>query len=545
MSSTSSPPDRDWVPFLVLALAALLAHGLSLRADFYMDDRPHILLNERVQTELDAPQGFKSRHLTYAIWRGVHLAFGENPVAYHAVNLLLHVGVVLLFLPVARRFLRLNTALTESRQASLAFWGTLFFAVHPLVSEPVNYAAQTSILLMTGLATLATYGFLRWHESRRTGFLVLTALAVLLASHAKEPGIFHALIPLFFLGALFVNWRDLKQRLAADGRLRLGLLGVGGILATIFATSWMINAWMRLSDFDRFTNHALTQARVLFAYLGRVLFPVQLSSDHHIPWSTSWGDVPALIGLLLVVGGALALLYYSLRHRSWLAALLGMGLFHLFIRFAYPVDELMVEYRLYPAMPWFGIALALGITQLLAWRPGGISPRWETAVLGGLAALGIVLSANRARVWGNEDRLVLDVIRQYPDNLRAWGIHLSHLAACGDYEQLLRFKKLPQEVAMKLISPEGRNWDRQFSGEKTYVNYITCQYPLIMGLVHTGELEEALRRTDILLVDVLKKAPTKNHVSVFTVALAKLLCHTARGESDEVEKDDRENPNTL
>jgi hypothetical protein len=286
-----------------------------------------------------------------------------------------------------------------------------------------------------------------------------------------------------------------------------------------------------MSDLERFSHHALTQARVLFGYLWRVFLPLQLSSDHHIPWTTSWADVPAVLGLVVVVAGGLALLYLALSKRSWWAAVGGIALFHLVARFGHPVDELMVEYRMYPSMPWIALLLALGVTQLLDGYKRTELPWLRPAVLTTLVGGCIALSAMRSWTWGDEDRLVRDVIRHYPHNLRAWSIHLSHLAERGEFERLSEMRNVPQQIAMSLIPPRsGKPAVRQFTGEKTYKNYVACQYPLIKALVHTGQVDEAVRRADILLVDVLTKSPTKNHKSVFTALLAKLICHAAKGE---------------
>ncbi len=213
-----------------------------------------------------------------------------------------------------------------------------------------------------------------------------------------------------------------------------------------------------------------------------------------------------------------------------------IAFFQLVIRYAYTVDELMVEYRVYPAMPWLGLLMALGV--ILFWEKWAASwPRLKLAILGSLACFCVILSAARSWTWADEDRLVRDVIRQYPGNLRAWSIHLSHLAERGEYERLAELRNLPQHIAMSLISGRGEERSgRRFTGEKTYKNYVACQYPLIKALVQIGEVDEALRRSDILLVDVLSKSPTKNHKSVFTVLLAKLLCHAARGEQAVIDR---------
>ncbi len=534
--STESPSSRrPWVPFLLLALGVFLAHGLSLRADFYMDDHAHILQSERIQEGLDAPAGyFKSRHLTYALWRGLHLTTGSNAAAYHALNLLLHLGVTLSFLPVARRFLQLHPTLDAATRERIAFWGTLLFAVHPLVSEPVNYASQASMLLLTLFGTWATYFFLRWSESKRTADLALIAMALGLAAHAKEPGIFHAAIPLFFIGTLVLSIAHLRKSISTNRQKRLAALVTGGCVAAVLAGGWVINAVTRISNPERFVHHALTQSRVLFGYLSRLFYPASLSSDHHIPWTTSWSDLPAVLGLIVTACGAVALLYWAIGRRSWIAALIGIALFHLLIRFAYTVDELMVEYRVYPSMPWFGLLLALGLTQLFRMRSASWE-KWRPVAFSVLTITAIALSAQRSNTWSHEDRVTLDVLRQYPNNLRAWSIHLRYMGERGQYDDMVALKNLPQDVATALLAPGEENPKRRFTGEKTYNNYLACQYPLIKALVHTGQLDEALRRSDLLLVDVLKKAPTKNHKGVFTVALAKLLCHTARHEPEQVE----------
>ena len=430
--------------------------------------------------------------------------------------------------------MKLNASLGEKKQETIAFWGTLLFAVHPLVSEPVNYAAQTSMLLMMFFATLATYHLLRWHETKRPRNLGFIALGIWLASHAKEPGIFHALIPLCLIAVLVVPIAGLKEKWKENKRFRLaGLIGGGG-LGAVFVGGWAILAFGRFSDIERTFHYALTQSRVLGGYFARVLLPSDLSSDHHIPWTKSWSDGPALVGLALVIASTLIILNFVIRHRSWFAVLCGLALFHLYLRFGYSVDELMVEYRMYPAMPWIGLLLALGVTGLCELKPS-LPPWVRPAAFAALSALYIVTSAARSHTWRDEGVLSANVIEQYPGNLRAWSIYLSELSQRGDYEDLSKMRDLPQQVFQQLFPPGFDRDERQFTPEKTYRNYLACQYPLINALVHQGDLDEAQRRADILLVDVLEKAPSKNAKATFTALLAKLLVHAARGEDEKVD----------
>ena len=66
VESGPSTDSKPWLPYLLIAIAVLFAHGLALRADFYMNDKAHILTSERIQDGLDALTSvFRSQNLTY------------------------------------------------------------------------------------------------------------------------------------------------------------------------------------------------------------------------------------------------------------------------------------------------------------------------------------------------------------------------------------------------------------------------------------------------------------------------------------------------
>jgi hypothetical protein len=297
------------------------------------------------------------------------------------------------------------------------------------------------MLLMMFFVTLATYHLLRWHETKRAKYLGFMALGIWLASHSKEPGIFHALIPLALISVLVVPIAELKKNWKENKRFRLaGLIG-GGSLGVVFLGGWAFLAISRFSDVRGMFHHALTQSRVLGGYFARVLLPSDLFSDHHIPWTKSWSDGPALVGLALVIASAVIILNFVIRHRSWFAVLCGLALFYLCLRFGYSVDELMVDFRMYPAMPWIGLFLALGITRLCELKPS-LPPGVRPAAFAALSVF-YITSAARSRTWRDEGILTLDVIEQYPENLRAWSIYLGKLSEREDYEDLAKLRNLP------------------------------------------------------------------------------------------------------
>jgi hypothetical protein len=118
----------------------------------------------------------------------------------------------------------------------------------------------------------------------------------------------------------------------------------------------------------------------------------------------------------------------------------------LLIRFAYKVDERTVECRTYPSMPWVGLALLVGLCQLTDSR----WPRLRLVpciVLPVMAICFTSLSIQRARLWHNEQQLMMNVLHQYPFNLRVIGIYFKNLVLQGYYDPVLMGASLPDTIS--------------------------------------------------------------------------------------------------
>ncbi len=506
----------------LLALAVFAAHGLSLGAAFYMDDFHHILQRETVIAGTGwQAEFFMGRQLTFALWRMLFAVFGPNPIPFHVLNLGLHMACVLVTYRVTLRFVSL--APEGPWREPVAFWGTVLFAVHPLCSEPVNYASQTTILLAIVLAMAATWSWLRYLHSFRLGFGLGALGLALLAGLAKEAGFWHALINLFFV-TMLVKERPLKGK-------RWHLYAVAGVLGVLMA-SWLSMILSQVSRSLILWHHMLTQARVLGEYLRRMFVPVGLSSDHHVPWTLSSLDLEAVAKLIVVGVIAVIILYTLIRHKKWLAALLGLCLFHLLLRFAYPVDEPMVEYRTYPAMPWVGVFIAYGVYRLsniqlprLAIRP------WVVIFL--LTVTFAFLSARRATVWQSEQRLAMDVLHRYPLNLRAMGIYFKNLMVDGFHEPVVQGSNFPDAIRRE-IDRHNKDHFRHYSERRMHLDYTSCQYYIIRAEIMDGQDVKALERAERLLADLLSRRLHASEDGLFTAFLSKALCHSVRGEEEDV-----------
>jgi tetratricopeptide (TPR) repeat protein len=140
---------------LFLLGAGLAAFGGSLFAGFHLDDYA-IFSSSFLKSAggLARMWGWRTPHpLTNLTFWLNYQAGGQEPLGYHAVNLILHLGAVLLAYECLRRLLPPAAALI----------GAAIFAVHPLQAEAVNYVAMRGVMLA---ALFCFAALLAWIEDR-------------------------------------------------------------------------------------------------------------------------------------------------------------------------------------------------------------------------------------------------------------------------------------------------------------------------------------------------------------------------------------------
>jgi hypothetical protein len=300
----------------------------------------------------------------------------------------------------------------------------------------------------------------------------------------------------------------------------------------LLVQTWLGLVLDKLGDPTALTYHWLTQARVLGEYVSRMWVPLGLCSDHHVAWTMGWSDTEAVLKLGLVVVGALWILERTLRGRRWVAALMGLCFFHLLLRFAYPLDEPMVEYRTYPSLPWLGLILVWSLREVTEWR----FPRLAWLARPAMAVILIsfsLLSWKRSQVWQNEQRLAMDVLHQYPLNLRAMGIYFKNLVWDGQMEAVMMGADMPRMVSERILSHNQQS-DRAYSERRLHLDYASCQYYIVRAFLHAGEREEALARAEALLEDLITGRRVGGPDSFFTALLSRALCYQAFGDEEEV-----------
>jgi len=388
---------------IVLLLAVLGAHAVSLGGDFVWDDLPLVRDNASLLGWHGLPDvftrgvsGFRDggppggkedywRPLTFLTFFADARFWGRNPVGYHLTNVLLHAAVALLLFRTLRD-------LGAGSGAALAGAGA--HALNPAVTESVDWISGRTDVLAALLVLLAA----RAHFRGRS--VALVAVYYGLAVFAKETAL---VFPAALLGldAAFGPRTPLVRRLAAIAPL--------AIVPAVYLVLRLAILGIELpgSDAPSEPLAALLGAiRLVGHYAAKALFPVGLNAEWEPDLSGAFGLSDAL------VAAAAAGLVAALSSRRRLAApVLALacvfGVFLAPVLGLAPLPEVAAERFLY--LPLLGVPFL----ALLSW------PRGALPAAAALVCLLGVATARRAPVWGSEIRLFEDSASKSTENDRA------------------------------------------------------------------------------------------------------------------------------
>ena len=345
--------------------AALIAFGASLGSGLHFDDYAipdAVFASPRGWLEIWSLR--QTRPLTFlSFWLN-----GPNPLALHAVNLLLHLAAVWLAFECLRRLLPERAALIAAA----------IFAAHPLQAEAVDYIWGRSIVLA---ALFCFASLLAWITDRRWIAVVLFALALL----AKEEA---AAFPLVLL------WIDRKHDRSKIA-LMLGLSLAAG-LRVVYALAVTPGAPAGAQAGISPWHYFLVQGVVLWRYLRLFVVPVGFTIDPQIAIPALWIGLAGWVAILLV-----PLARPLGKTRWWLMA--GIVLL-LPSSSVFPAADLAADRRMYLPMFAFAAALALILERV----------KWRWAAVAVFAALSI----GRTWVWMSDERLWREAVAASPDKVR-------------------------------------------------------------------------------------------------------------------------------
>lgn len=366
-------------PWLLLILVALLPYINAVEGEFVYDDRGQITENPNVSPEepwwisLTRPYWPPPQQaglyrpitsVTYRLQRGLH---GDRSTGFHALNLLLNVGVILAAYAVLRR-LRLS-----SERLALAV--CLLFAVHPLHTEAVTGIVGRAELLSALFGLLGYWIWMR--RSHPPGARLAVLLCFALAAGSKESAIGWVVI----LGAhrfgIFGDGRSYRELRGAA--LWADAMVLAGFILYLLPRIWVLGTPLGLHEVSRVDNpifaapidaRILTAVAVIGRGLGLMLWPARLSADYSydaIPVVSQWIS-PAGLGTILLAGATYGALRYGRRAAPLAWGFVFYGALLLPVsNLILPIGTIMAERLLY--LPSLGMLflivhlLARGLTR--------------------------------------------------------------------------------------------------------------------------------------------------------------------------------------
>ncbi len=389
---------------LALCVVTLLAYSNSFSSGFVLDNRG-LLLDPRIREATPENFALIFRHtywwptgeaglyrpLTTLSYLFNYAVLGDRDQAagYHTINLLLHLGNVLLAYALAHRLVR-------------KFWPSAFiaavWAVHPALTESVTNIVGRADLI-AGMAVLA--GFLLYLKSvdattpvARISWLAGLAMVTAVGVFSKESAV--AILALIVFYEL-LWWKERP-------RPRGLIFGCVATLVPIAVMLYQRSAVLAASppaEFP-FTDNPivgadwwtarLTAVKVMARYLWLTLWPAKLSVDY------SFNQIPLAHGdagdwLAFIAVGATAILAVLLfRWNRTCCFLLGFA----FLNFvpasnlAFPIGTIMADRLLY--LP------SLGLVACVVLAIYGLD-RWPRVTMIPAAALSLIAVGFATRTW--------------------------------------------------------------------------------------------------------------------------------------------------
>ncbi|MEO6876293.1 MAG: tetratricopeptide repeat protein [Opitutaceae bacterium] len=364
--------DAWWLRWLGMALLGVIAYYPALHGGFLWDDSAHVTKPElrslaglaRIWFELGATQQYYPV-LHSAFWLE-HGLWGESSTAYHWLNLLLHLAAAGLVVRVAQRL-----------AIPGAWLAGLIFALHPVCVESVAWISEQKNTLSTVFYLLALLAYLHFDEARAAGMPA-----------SGRTGRYYALATLWFVLAILTKsvtatlpaallvlawWRrgQISWRRDVGPLLPWFVLGIAAGLCTAWVERTYIGAEGIAYDLN-FLQRCLLAGHVLWFYLGKLLWPVDLSFVYP-RWSIDAAQAGSYVPILAAIVVVIGLWRLRCRTRGPLAGALffagtlfpALGFFNVFpFIYSYVADHFQ-----YLACLGIIVPVSASLTRLLTSRP--------------------------------------------------------------------------------------------------------------------------------------------------------------------------------
>lgn len=430
----------------LLVVAVTGAYLSSFRGVFLFDDFAAIFGNPNVTGENPVVLGHRWL-VDFTFYLNLKLG-GKDPLFYHAVNLLIHLGCVLfVFGGLRRTLIRVRGPADagledEAMAATLCAAGTaLLWGVHPLTTQSVTYICQRYESMMAFFLFGAFYAFIKGLEGRHERLWFNLSLVMLLGGMASKEVMVAAPVLLLVYDYVFSgrNLRDIVEK--------RGLFHIASFATILVLMMYQVqlaadqiaglNTGGRIGELS-WLEYLYAQGEVILHYIRLALWPVRQCFDYD--WQSCGVSIRGLMAVLFNAVAFGAGIYGVIRRTGR-----GFAVFMFYAVLAptssvVPVADLAVEHRMYVSLVP-AVAMLVYMGYVLAGRlsrRSGISRGWVfTAVITVTALILGLMTYTRNLVYSSEVAMWRDVVMKRPGNLRARNDLAAALSEAGDLEAAL------------------------------------------------------------------------------------------------------------
>jgi hypothetical protein len=449
------PRIARWLkPSWILGIAGMAWALLILRSDLWMGDEAIIRRTN--------PEWVWQSWVPEVLWSASHVLAHGQPAVFQIWNAFALLGLGM----AVYRWLSYHMELTlgEGRGTWVGLLAGLVAMVHPVVTTSSCVLGNLGWILAVVFALLAAEQAARWMQNLEWGHFALTLLLFLLASGSAPVG-----FPLA-LASVLMSWAlagELAKRRVADwmNQVKRGKMVwlTLAVIAIIGQGAMLERAWQShtTSVGGDWASHWLTQGRVFGYQLQSLFVPTELLPAHAIPVSEHWQDLPAVVGLCLLIGMTVTgWLVWTRLKNAWPRLLLAMVLLALvpsLLTLGWRTVEPLSEVRWVAVIPWLAMLLALG-TAWLAYR-------WKAMILPfgmGVPALLGFLSLGQMANYHDAERIALLVLKKEPHHLQVRYFLQEHAVQQEQWSRVLKASQ-PTEQAYRAMVDYNQNnpWQRR------------------------------------------------------------------------------------
>ncbi|TAM82797.1 MAG: tetratricopeptide repeat protein [Acidobacteria bacterium] len=412
--------------FLIAALIlfAALPYLNTLLNGFVYDDNRQVLDNPYLKNFHFLPQVFGTTVWSFVGMQGVSnyyrpmMTFGYavcyhvfGPLAYgfHLVNVLLHVGVVLLVFAVARRLFK---------DTAVAFLAACLFAVHPIHTEAVAWVAAVTSLEVTFFYLLTFWLFLciaRPHGGISPWFKLAAVVSFALTIFSKEQALMLPLVAMIY-EHFFRD--DRAETTFLQKARRYGEFWLMDLAYVLFRVEHLgaFAPQVQLSRLGWYPS-VLSSLALAGQYLEKLFWPVKLCAYYVFHKGNSIFDPRVLAGIAAL---SACLMIFVLLYRRNRTASFGFVWFFLTLApvldIRYLAGNVFAERYLY--LPSVGFCWLMGWAGIKLWK--SLSARasaWRHALLATSCALGLLMAVRvvaRNRDWRSDEALYSQTLKVSP-----------------------------------------------------------------------------------------------------------------------------------